>query len=110
MEGVICDNLDIQAMLVTFLEELLYLGADEVEGEMYPAAMVIATSALGLAVTQRLSSQQLLGRQAAWILYCVFLSKLSMLVLPQVHLPIAQNLLKLALTQVGPLLISMITM
>ncbi len=74
-----------QACLVAYLEQHLFLGADEVEGEMYPAAMVIATSVLGIAVGRRLQSSRKLGRTSWWITQSVFVAKLFMLVLPQVH-------------------------
>lgn len=51
---------------------------------MYPAAMVIATSALGVAVVQRLKTSKKVGRRAAWAIQGIFAAKLSMLVLPQV--------------------------
>ena len=60
------------------------MGADEVGGEMYPAVMVLLTSALGMAVAQRLKSQASLGPLTAWLLLCMYASKLAMLLLPQV--------------------------
>ena len=63
------------------------MGADEVGGEMYPAVMVLFTSALGMAVAQRLKSQASLGPLTAWLLHCMYASKLAMLLLPQVCFP-----------------------
>lgn len=80
---------DAQAVLVAYLEQHLFLGADEVEGEMYPAAMVIATSALGIAVGRRLQSNKKLGLTFWWITQAIFVAKLFMLVLPQVFLCLA---------------------
>ena len=60
------------------------MGADEVGGEMYPAGMVLFTSVLGMAVAQRLKSRASLWPLTAWLLHCMYASKLAMLLLPQV--------------------------
>ena len=74
----------MQAILVAYLEQHLFLGADEVEGEMYPAAMVIATSLLGIAVGRRLQASRKIGLTSHWITQAIFVAKLFMLILPQV--------------------------
>jgi len=73
----------VQVLLVSFLEEHLYNGVDGVEGEIYPAAMVLGTSALGIAVLQRLKRLGRAGRLPCWLGQSMYAAKLSMLVLPQ---------------------------
>lgn len=75
---------DIQAGLVAYLEQHLFLGADEIEGEMYPAAMVVATSLLGIAAGRRLYFLGKLEPNLWWLTQAIFAAKLFMLILPQV--------------------------
>jgi hypothetical protein len=74
-------------VLVSFLEEHLYNGVDGVEGEIYPAAMVMGTSALGMLVLQRLKGLKKVSRLPCWLGQSMYAAKLSMLVLPQVSNP-----------------------
>jgi hypothetical protein len=46
---------------------------------MYPNYMVLITTFFGLALVRRLSVDQRLGPKAAWVLTCLYSSKLSML-------------------------------
>jgi hypothetical protein len=46
---------------------------------MYPSYMVLITTFFGLALVRRLSVDQRLGPKAAWVLTCLYSSKLSML-------------------------------
>uniref|UniRef100_A0A0D9XSK9 No exine formation 1 n=1 Tax=Leersia perrieri TaxID=77586 RepID=A0A0D9XSK9_9ORYZ len=72
------------ALLLCYIENRLfnyatmyYFGFDaEI---MYPSYMVLITTFLGLALVRRLSVDQRVGPKAAWILTCLYSSKLSML-------------------------------
>lgn len=46
---------------------------------MYPSYMVIMTTFIGLALVRKLSSDHRIGPKAAWILTCLYSSKLAML-------------------------------
>lgn len=70
------------------LEERLYAGEHSVE--MYPAYLVLLTSMLGAAVTSRLSGTGRLAPLASYVLHCIFASKLTMLLVPQVCMLICQ--------------------
>ena len=73
-----------QAIQLTILEEQLYIGVDEVEGEIYPAGMVLLTSFLGILALRRLLHRGKIGVPSFWILSSLLAGKLSMLLLPQV--------------------------
>lgn len=77
----------MQAVIIAEAEKQLYLGTGEVQGEMYPAIMVIGTSVLGVATTHRLKSEKVLGHWTAWLVFSIFASKLVLLILPQVAMP-----------------------
>ena len=67
------------------MEEHLYAGDhDDPNGEMYPAVLVIATSALGITVSRCMLRAGCIGRLGTWLLEAIFAAKLAMLVLPQV--------------------------
>jgi hypothetical protein len=52
----------------------------------YPAYLVCATSAMGVALARRLAAWHLLGARASWLLQCIHAAKLSMLLLPDAFL------------------------
>uniref|UniRef100_A0A0E0MFY1 No exine formation 1 n=1 Tax=Oryza punctata TaxID=4537 RepID=A0A0E0MFY1_ORYPU len=72
------------ALLLCYIENRLfnyatmyYFGFED--DVMYPSYMVLFTTFLGLALVRRLSVDQRVGPKAAWILTCLYSSKLSML-------------------------------
>jgi hypothetical protein len=72
------------ALLICYIENRLfnyatmyYFGFED--DVMYPSYMVLFTTFLGLALVRRLSVDQRVGPKAAWILTCLYSSKLSML-------------------------------
>ena len=79
-----------QAGLLMVLEERLYAGEHSVE--MYPAYLVLLTSMLGAAVTTRLSGTGRIAPLTSYALHCIFASKLTMLLVPQVCLQTCQML------------------
>ncbi|KAG2576949.1 hypothetical protein PVAP13_6NG065600 [Panicum virgatum] len=56
---------------------MYYFGFEE--DIIYPSYMVLITTFLGLALVRRLYADQRIGPKAAWILTCLYSSKLSML-------------------------------
>jgi hypothetical protein len=56
---------------------MYYFGFEE--DIIYPSYMVLITTFLGLALVRRLYVDQRIGPKAAWILICLYSSKLSML-------------------------------
>ena len=72
-----------QAVAVAAAEESLYAGG--LDGtDVYPAALVVATSAAGVWAVRRLAATERVGPAAAWLLQCVYAAKLSMLLIPEV--------------------------
>lgn len=69
------------------VEENLYAGVHEEihDGDMYPAAFVVLTSALGVALTRKLQAGGRVGAAAAWLAQCIHVAKLSMLAIPEVR-------------------------
>uniref|UniRef100_A0ACD5X3F2 Uncharacterized protein n=1 Tax=Avena sativa TaxID=4498 RepID=A0ACD5X3F2_AVESA len=72
------------ALLLCYIENRLfnyatiyYFGFED--DIMYPSYMVLITTFFGLALIRRLSVEQRVGPKAAWILICLYSSKLSML-------------------------------
>jgi hypothetical protein len=72
------------ALLLCYIENRLfsyasmyYFGFED--DIMYPGYMVLITTFLGLALARRLYVDQRVGPKAAWILTCLYSSKLSML-------------------------------
>jgi hypothetical protein len=72
------------ALLLCYIENRLfnyasmyYFGFED--DIMYPGYMVLITTFLGLALARRLYVDQRVGPRAAWILTCLYSSKLSML-------------------------------
>ncbi|KQJ88366.1 uncharacterized protein LOC100830867 [Brachypodium distachyon] len=72
------------ALLLCYIENRLfnyatmyYFGLED--DIMYPSYMVLVTTFFGLALVRRLSVDQRVGSKAAWILTCLYSSKLSML-------------------------------
>lgn len=78
-----------QAAALVALEEWLYAGDHEDLTlnihPMYPAFLVVATSALGLLMGRRLGRGGVVGEGTAYMLQCAYAAKLSMLVLPGVR-------------------------
>jgi len=75
--------LSAQAVAVMWLEELLYSSRLEyVTRGMYPSWMVVMTSALGLLVTARAASHQMVPPWARWVMACAHGAKLTMVLLP----------------------------
>lgn len=74
------------ALLLCYIENrffnyssIYYYGfEDEV---MYPSYMVVVTTFVGLALVRRLSVDHRIGPKAAWILTCLYSSKLAMLLI-----------------------------
>ncbi|WIA13369.1 hypothetical protein OEZ85_006949 [Tetradesmus obliquus] len=88
-----------QAELLCVLEEQMF-GAHHHEEPgsdvMYPAWLVITTSAAGVAACQALHNVWCLPRWAAWVVSTLYIAKLSMLVLPEAYLVMPTALLLLA--------------
>ena len=78
----------VQASLLCVLEEKLFTPShEELAGEvMYPAFLVVATTVAGVAACRRLSSEGLLASLTSWLLHSLYLSKLTMLMLPEAYL------------------------
>ncbi len=62
---------------------------------MYPPYLVLATSLLGLAATQRLWACDAMPQWAAWVVSAIYTAKLSMLLLPEAYLVLPTGLLLL---------------
>lgn len=59
----------------------------EFPGEtMYPAWLVLATTAMGVLLARRLVAAGYIGSAANWALHCVYAAKVTMLVLPEAGL------------------------
>lgn len=88
-----------QAELLCVLEEQMF-GAHHHEEPgseiMYPAYLVIATSAAGVAACQALYNVWMLPRWASWVVSTLYVAKLSMLVLPEAYLVLPTAVLLLA--------------
>lgn len=99
--GAVGALLFVQAELVCILEEQLYSAA-ALEGpgaeEMYPAYLVVATSAAGAAAANRLASAGLAPLWAGWVVPALYAAKLAMLVVPEAHLVLPIGLLVLSAT------------
>jgi hypothetical protein len=97
--GAVGVLLFVQAELVCILEEQLYSAA-ALEGpgaeQMYPAYLVVATSAAGAAAAERLAAARLAPRWAAWVVPALYAAKLSMLIVPEAHVVLPAGLLALA--------------
>ena len=75
----------LQAVVVAALEENLYGGAHDDEDEhIYPAAFVVLTSLVGFYVVSRLQLNAKVGPAAAWLTKCIYVAKLSVLIIPEV--------------------------
>ena len=75
----------LQAVVVAALEENLYGGVHDDEDEhIYPAAFVVLTSLLGFYVVSRLQLNAKVGPAAAWLTKCIYVAKLSVLIIPEV--------------------------
>ena len=76
----------LQAVIVAALEENLYGGVhDDADEHIYPAAFVVLTSALGLYIASRLQQNGQIGPAAAWLTKCIYVAKLSVLLIPEVR-------------------------
>lgn len=89
-----------QASVLCVLEEKLFAPShEELAGEvMYPAFLVVATTVAGVVASRRLASDGLLASATSWLLHSLYLSKLTMLVLPEAYLVLPVSLLVLATT------------
>lgn len=75
--------LTAQAVALAAAEESLYAGG--LDGtDVYPAALVVMTSAAGIWAVRRLAAGGRVGPAAAWLLQCIHAAKLSMLLIPEV--------------------------
>ena len=75
----------LQAVVVAALEENLYGGVHDDEDEhIYPAAFVVLTSLVGFYVVSRLQLNAKIGPAAAWLTKCIYVAKLSVLIIPEV--------------------------
>lgn len=79
-------GLTSHALLLCYIENrffsyssIYYYGFED--DVMYPSYMVILTTFVGLAMVRRLSVDHRVGPKAAWILTCLYSSKLAMLVI-----------------------------
>lgn len=91
----------IQAELLCVMEEQMYVapaGAAASGDVMYPAYLVIATSAAGIAVAQAMHNAGHVPRWASWVVSTLYGAKLSMLLLPEAYLVMPVGLLLLAAT------------
>ena len=90
----------LQAVLVAALEENLYGGVQEdADDHLYPAAFVVLTSALGFYTVSKLQLCGQVGPAASWLTKCIYVAKLSILLIPEV----STQLLPFALpTLAGP--------
>ncbi len=84
---VTCECLSVlQAVLVAALEENLYGGVqDNADDHLYPAAFVVLTSALGFYTVSKLQLCGQVGPAASWLTKCIYLAKLSILLIPEVR-------------------------
>ena len=89
--------LGAQAFLVCVAEEHLFAGAHG-EQQMYPAYMVVLTSALGAAVASRAAALGKLERWGAWVCKACYAAKLSMLAVPEAYMVKPAVLIALAVT------------
>jgi len=76
----------VQSALLCLLEEHLYASSLTDPDSFYPPFLVVATSALGLAMANMLRSCGSISELIAWALQCLFISKLSMLLIPEARL------------------------
>lgn len=75
-----------QAAVLAALEEHLYAGAhDEGSGTLYPAYLLAATAAAGWLVARWLKRHGFVGHYGCWAMQCVCVSKLAVLVVPEVR-------------------------
>ena len=77
----------LQAVLVAALEENLYgVMHDGADDHIYPAAFVVLTSALGCYVVSKLQLSGQVGPAASWLTKCIYVAKLSTLLIPEVSI------------------------
>lgn len=97
----------VQAGLLCVAEERLFAGDHSALTynlhPMFPSALVVATSAVGLAAVRKLAALQIVGEVGAYLLQCVFGAKLAMLVVPEARLMVP--MLGLALATTPPILV-----
>ena len=72
---------------MAYLEEQLHGGALEEVGQTYPGYLVLATSGIGLVLSQKAKEGGLLTHAGAGLLNAIYLAKLALLNLPQVGNP-----------------------
>jgi hypothetical protein len=90
-----------QAEVLCVLEEQMFSAHHHEEPgseAMYPAYLVIATSAAGVGACQALYNMWALPRWAAWVVSALYCAKLSMLVVPEAYLVLPTAALLLAAT------------
>lgn len=67
------------------LEENLYGGVqDDADDHLYPAGFVALTSALGFYTVSKLQLCGQVGPAASWLTKCIYVAKLSILLIPEV--------------------------
>ena len=76
----------LEAILLCALEEHLYAASSEDTDGFYPPYLVLFTSALGLLLARGLWRSGFVGARVTWALQCLFVSKLSMLLIPEARL------------------------
>jgi len=81
--------LGVHALLLALVEQTLY---EQKEEEFYPPFFIVATSAAGISLLFKLEKEGKLLPNATWLLFCFYLSKLSLL-LPPMPLPILSSML-----------------
>lgn len=96
-----------QAALLTVVEEVLFAGDHTLLTydlhPVFPAALVVATSGVGVAMTRRLVSKGVIGEVGNYLLQCIYVTKIVMLAIPQARLTFPA--LGLALSITPPLLL-----
>ena len=88
----------VPSALLCFLEEHLYASSLEDPDSFYPPYLILATSGLGVATAAMLEGADRVSVKVAWALKCLFLSKLSMLLIPEARLFFPALALTLAVT------------
>ena len=76
----------IEAALLCALEEHIFAASVEDTDGFYPPYLVLLTSILGLLLARGLRQSGFVGARVAWTLQCLFVSKLSMLFIPEARL------------------------
>lgn len=70
---------------MAYLEGQLHGGALEEGNQTYPGYLVLVTSGVGLLLSSKAKHAGLLGDAVGGLLNSIYLAKLALLVLPEVH-------------------------